>query len=58
MMRKQVTDKNYDLIFKLAASVFKGRILDFLGIDCAGIARVSYGIAATGSEHHAYRFYV
>ena len=39
-MRRRITDKNYDLIFKLVASVFKGRILDFLGIECVGITRV------------------
>jgi len=38
-MAKNVTRKNYDLIFKLAAGVFKGRILDFLGIDCVEIER-------------------
>lgn len=36
-MNKKVTDKNYDLVFKLTAGVFKGRILEFLGIKSAQI---------------------
>ena len=36
-VNKKVTDKNYDLVFKLTAGVFKGRILEFLGIKSAKI---------------------
>ncbi len=39
-MEAQITDKNYDLIFKDASNVFKDKMLEFLGIDAPEIKRI------------------
>ncbi|MCL0081373.1 hypothetical protein M1N64_04010 [Peptococcaceae bacterium] len=39
-MKKEITDKNYDLIFKMASEAFKHKMLHFLGVDAPEITEI------------------